>query len=95
MQHDGFDDGVLVHIQAVCRMRCAAAFLVWVKVRDELDFMLPQEADGGRNGVVGFAHDCSAGKKNSGHLTTAQVKAAVFCLHKFTLCAEMRRLVKL
>ena len=56
-------------------MRRAAAFLVWVKVRDELDFMLPQEADGGRNGVVGFAHGCSAGKKNSGHLTTAQVKA--------------------
>ena len=52
-------------------MRRAAAFLVWVKVRDELDFMLPQEADGGRNGVVGFAHGCSAGKKNSGHLTTA------------------------
>jgi len=52
-------------------MRRAAAFLVWVKVWDELDFMLPQEADGGRNGVVGFAHGCSAGKKTAAILPRA------------------------
>jgi len=56
-QHDGFHDLVFVDAEALGGMRRAAVLFIGILHGSVLDFMRAQKTDGGRNGMVGFAHE--------------------------------------